>query len=182
MKWSAIAVAVVAAGVSSGCASIVKGTGPEKFTVQSRPPGADVKIFELPTNVVVASGKTPFTTALKKSRGFFQGAKYKVTLELPGFQTREALVDTRVSGWYVAGNIVFGGLIGWLIVDPATGAMWTLSSEQIDVPLEPPGVSPPAPQEAPASSPSSSLDGPHIGVVELENVPLSARLLMVPVN
>lgn len=30
-----------------------------------------------------------------------------------------------ISGWYF-GNILFGGLIGMLIVDPATGAMWKL--------------------------------------------------------
>ena len=30
-----------------------------------------------------------------------------------------------MDGWYI-GNIVFGGLIGWLVVDPASGAMWKL--------------------------------------------------------
>jgi hypothetical protein len=29
------------------------------------------------------------------------------------------------------GNIVFGGLIGLLIVDPATGAMWKLEETQV---------------------------------------------------
>ncbi|MDY5520178.1 hypothetical protein, partial [Campylobacter lanienae] len=28
-----------------------------------------------------------------------------------------------------AGNFIFGGLLGWLIVDPATGAMWNLKPE-----------------------------------------------------
>jgi hypothetical protein len=30
-----------------------------------------------------------------------------------------------MDGWYI-GNILFGGVIGFLIVDPATGAMWKL--------------------------------------------------------
>jgi hypothetical protein len=30
-----------------------------------------------------------------------------------------------IDGWYF-GNLLFGGLIGILIVDPATGAMWKL--------------------------------------------------------
>jgi hypothetical protein len=30
-----------------------------------------------------------------------------------------------MDGWYI-GNILFGGLIGILIVDPLTGAMWKL--------------------------------------------------------
>ncbi len=117
----------VAAISLSGCASIIKGGGPEAFAVRSQPPGADVRVTDTSTNVLVAAGKTPFTTSLKKSRGYFQGAKYKVQVELAGYQPVEALLDTNANGWYIAGNLVFGGLIGWLIVDPATGAMWTLS-------------------------------------------------------
>jgi hypothetical protein len=30
-----------------------------------------------------------------------------------------------MDGWYL-GNIVFGGLVGLLVVDPLTGAMWKL--------------------------------------------------------
>lgn len=39
---------------------------------------------------------------------------------------RAVTLTTGPSGWYV-GNVVFGGLIGLLIVDPATGAMWGIS-------------------------------------------------------
>ncbi len=35
----------------------------------------------------------------------------------------------------LGGNILFGGLIGWLIVDPATGAMWTLVPKEINTEL-----------------------------------------------
>jgi len=35
--------------------------------------------------------------------------------------------------WYLAGNIVFGGIAGWLIVDPLTGAMWRLSPKEVNV-------------------------------------------------
>ncbi len=33
--------------------------------------------------------------------------------------------DTKLDGWYF-GNLIFGGLLGILIIDPATGAMWRL--------------------------------------------------------
>lgn len=37
--------------------------------------------------------------------------------------------------WYAVGNLFIGGLVGWLIVDPATGAMWTLDPQlAIDMP------------------------------------------------
>lgn len=39
-----------------------------------------------------------------------------------------------MDGWYF-GNILFGGLIGFLIVDPATGAMYTLKPDTLNVHL-----------------------------------------------
>jgi len=39
-----------------------------------------------------------------------------------------------LSGWYW-GNILFGGLIGVLIVDPITGKMWKLPTDDITVNL-----------------------------------------------
>jgi hypothetical protein len=170
--------AAVAALMLTGCASIIKGGGPEHFVVRSQPAGASVRITDVSTGVDIASGTTPYTAMLKKSRGFFRGAKYKVSLAMPGYVPAEALIDTTVSGWYVAGNLVFGGLLGWLIVDPATGAMWTLSSDALDVPLSPAAT----PEKMPASTPTSSLDGPYIGVIDVASVPPTAHARMVRVN
>ncbi len=36
-----------------------------------------------------------------------------------------SVIDSSLSGWYI-GNLLFGGIVGLLIVDPATGAMWKL--------------------------------------------------------
>ena len=43
-----------------------------------------------------------------------------------GYATHSAEIVRSVDGWYIGGNFVVGGIIGWLIVDPMTGAMWTL--------------------------------------------------------
>jgi len=43
-------------------------------------------------------------------------------------------INSSVDGWYF-GNILVGGLIGMLIVDPATGAMYNLP-ERVDVLLD----------------------------------------------
>jgi hypothetical protein len=40
-------------------------------------------------------------------------------------------LDSTLSGWYF-GNILIGGLIGLLIVDPLTGAMYDLEPENIE--------------------------------------------------
>jgi hypothetical protein len=77
-------------------------------------------------------------------------------------------VDSRINGWYV-GNIVFGGLIGWLIVDPLTGAMWTLNTEHVNSFLA----------ETVALDDTSS---PQLRIVSLESVPESARDRMIRVR
>ena len=54
-------------------------------------------------------------------------------VEFPGYQPFEATVTRSVSGW-VAGNILFGGLIG-LSVDAISGGLYTLGPEQITATL-----------------------------------------------
>ncbi|QYM78788.1 hypothetical protein K0B96_16015 [Horticoccus luteus] len=44
------------------------------------------------------------------------------------------LIRPEMSGWYW-GNILFGGLIGMIVVDPITGSMWNLSPDRIEHPL-----------------------------------------------
>ncbi|MDA1343699.1 MAG: hypothetical protein O2966_07555 [Proteobacteria bacterium] len=57
--------------------------------------------------------------------GYFDGDKYTLSFKKEGFQEKIATLDTEVNGWYF-GNILFGGIIGMLIVDPSTGAMFKL--------------------------------------------------------
>jgi len=46
--------------------------------------------------------------------------------EKPGYISSAQTVRASIDGWYAAGNFIFGGFIGWLFVDPVTGAMWKL--------------------------------------------------------
>jgi hypothetical protein len=77
-------------------------------------------------------------------------------------------VDSRINGWYV-GNIVFGGLIGWLIVDPLTGAMWALDAEHVNGTLA----------ERVAMDETSA---PQFRIVSIESVPESERSRMIRVR
>ena len=80
-------------------------------------------------------GSTPFTASLKRGAGYFKKAKYQVTFEKPGYKTEAITLEGRPGGWYLGGNVIFGGM-GWLIVDPATGAMWTLEPNDVSVTLK----------------------------------------------
>ena len=65
---------------------------------------------------------------LKAGSGFFGKAHYQVKFTKDGYDTKTIPVNFKLDGWYF-GNILFGGVIGMLIVDPATGAMYKLDTE-----------------------------------------------------
>ena len=123
-----------AAAALSGCATIVH-SGPRSIPVASTPAGAKVSIYDR-ENTLVQTNTTPFVASLDSKYGYFKGQTYRLVFEMPGYSPAEIKLDASLSGWYF-GNLVFGGLIGMLIVDPLTGAMYNLTPEKIDQHLSP---------------------------------------------
>jgi len=130
---------VVAAGVvgvsffAGGCASIVH-SGNRSIAISTDPPGATASIRKTggtTSDDVVVVNKTPCTVSLDPRGGYFRGQSYTLRLELAGYQTTEVALTPKMSGWYW-GNLIIGGLIGMLAVDPATGAMWNITPEKIE--------------------------------------------------
>jgi hypothetical protein len=124
---------IALAVLSTGCASIVH-SGKRDITLNSEPTAAKVSVYRLDRKTLEASllqtAVTPCVISLKPNAGYFKGQPYRLTFELPGYAPTSVEVRAQLSGWYF-GNIVFGGLIGMLIVDPATGAMWNLTPDKI---------------------------------------------------
>lgn len=116
----------------AGCATIFNGTT-QTVNVQSEPPGASVAITDR-DGKPVHTGTAPMTVTLERGAGYFRSQSYKMVFSKPGFADKELLVESSISGWYI-GNILFGGLIGMLAVDPATGAMYSLP-ESVSATLE----------------------------------------------
>lgn len=106
-----------------GCASIL-GDSQYPVAVSSAPAGASFDIINK-NGQVVHSGNTPSTVTLKSGKGYFAGQTYTLRFKKEGYPDKIVQLDSSVSGWYW-GNILFGGLVGMLIVDPATGAMFKL--------------------------------------------------------
>lgn len=194
--WKVMAVLFVPVLLIS-CATIVGKSGPEDFRVNSTPDQARVLITD-ELGAKIFEGTTPTMLKLEKKKGYFSGKKYQVTLSKEGFKDHSVVVDTQVGGWYLAGNLVLGGLIGWLIVDPATGAMWTLNISEINAMLESQPLSPaeqtpaaqPAPQEpvsqpvpqAPSDTHTKLLQPAATTIVLLQDVPKSLRGKMVRIE
>ncbi len=137
-------------------------------------------------------------------RGEGKVKSYKIKFSKAGYGDQVVVVRGKLDGWYF-GNILFGGLIGMLIVDPITGKMWKLSPYAIGN-LSPIGTVAPA-SAAPASVPpaggtqpnaggatkgnggvitgtkASLENGPHVlKIVCLDQVPEEMRDKMVRIN
>ncbi len=150
----------------AGCGSIIKGSTHE-IAFTSTPAEANISIVDEDGSQVF-NGRTPATVTLNKKRGYFSGKTYHVSVEKPGYRPFETTLNTRVSAWYVAGNFLIpGGLIGWFIIDPLTGGMWTISPEEVDATM--------------AGMASASDDG-TLSIVLLENVPPHMRDGLVALN
>lgn len=150
----------------TGCATIFGKSGPQSVEINSQPAEAKVIVTDRDSNMKVFEGQTPTMVRLDKKKGYFSGRRYEVTISKPGYQNAVVFVSPKVGGWYLAGNFVFGGLIGWLIVDPATGAMWNLSPDKINESL---------------IGKQSRLATGEIRVVLLEQVPQEMHAQMVPI-
>lgn len=115
--------------IFTSCASILS-SSIWPLTVKSNPLGAKLQITNR-HGVPVFSGQTPATIFLKSGSDFFMSESYLVKLTLDGYAEKTIPVRCTLNGWYF-GNIIFGGIIGLLIVDPATGAMYRLETDTID--------------------------------------------------
>lgn len=116
---------ILAMMVCPGCASIIC-SSEKTVNIDSSPTGADFDIKD-PSGKVIIKDVTPTNVTLKRGRGWFQSGDYTISFEKEGYQNLTTNVNQGLeTGWYIGGNIVFGGLIGLVIVDPLTGAMWNI--------------------------------------------------------
>jgi hypothetical protein len=118
----------------TGCASILDG-GSKTIQINSNPEGAKVTISNKEGKEIFVQ-TTPTIVSLERSSGFFEGEDYTLSFEEAGYLPYETHVQSTLDDWYI-GNVLFGGLIGIIIVDPATGDMFTLSPRHVNCNLIP---------------------------------------------
>lgn len=142
-------IAVSAALSLCACATITRGTT-QAFEVKTTPSGAAVSTS---TGLNCPSTPCVFPNVPRNSN-------FDVTITKPGYKTHTAKVTNTTSsggGMGMAGNIIFGGLIG-AAVDGTNGAMQDLVPNPLEVTLEPEGgttAAEPAAAPAPAEGAGS---------------------------
>ena len=128
---NSIILVALAVLLSSGCASIISDST-YAVAISSEPDNVRFMIKDK-SGKKVSRGKTPAVVSLEAGAGFFKGQTYSVHFKKRGYERRIVEIKREIDGWYIA-NILFGGIIGLLIVDPITGAMWTLEDLNVQLP------------------------------------------------
>ena len=147
----------------SSCASIVsKSTYP--LSINSSPSNAKVSITDKKGKEIYL-GNTPATVKLKAGAGFFSKAEYQVKFSSPGYDDKIVPITFKLDGWYF-GNLLLGGVLGMLIIDPATGAMWKIETEFLNETL---------------SKSTASID-PEMKIMNINEIPENWKNHLVRVN
>ena len=119
----------------SGCASFIKDST-QDIVINTYPDKANV-IIKNSQGLVVKNITTPEVVTLKRSDGSYFGSEtYQVEINKKGYVSKKYIIESNVNNWYIWGNIFFGGLEGWFIVDPMTGRMYDLRPSIINESLE----------------------------------------------
>jgi len=123
---------------------------------------------------ICATERTPATVTLKSGSGYFSRGKYTFTFEKDGYYGDVQKRTAQMDGWYW-GNLIFGGILGLLIIDPATGAMFELDENPVNAhlvqirnwktapqrqPAHPVPASAPVPLKQPAAAPAVRVAAP----------------------
>lgn len=115
------------------CATIAGGSA-SALRIDSNVTGAKVRVLDH-DGASVYEGITPCSVVVDHGRAYFRGADYTVEVSCDGAEARSSQVSTSINEWYLANALVPGGLVGSLLVDPWTGAMFELDTHEVVIPL-----------------------------------------------
>ena len=128
MRSIVCGIAILTLLLGSGCASIVSKSN-YPVTLDTNPTGLEIEVADSKGKVLVR-GTSPVHLNLESSRGYFSSGNYTLRTVGAGSGNHAMLVRASLDPWFF-GNLLFGGLIGMLIVDPITGAMYELEKEYV---------------------------------------------------
>ena len=149
----------------SGCATIVSKTSYPVY-IHADPPRATVTITNKKGKEVY-KGASPATVKLNSGAGYFSKAEYQVKISSPGFEEKIVPINFKINAWYF-GNLLIGGVLGLLIIDPATGAMWKIKDPVVDETL--------------IRSDASATAAPTLKIINIKDLPGNMKAGLVRLN
>ena len=87
------------------------------INIDSTPQGKSFTIINREGREVMR-GVTPQIVPLKSSSRYFTSEYYTVLFKTDSGKEVRMPITFHVDGWYIAGNLFIGGLLGYLLIDP----------------------------------------------------------------
>lgn len=127
-KISTLVYSAIICALLSSCATVMRDET-QDIPIHSNVKEVNIRVLNR-HGIAVYEGQAPTVVPLKTSRnGYFSPAKYTIEASKEGYVPIRQPLGRAVSLWNYLGNIVIGGIIGYLIVDPLTGRMYSLDEE-----------------------------------------------------
>jgi len=114
--------------LATGCSSLMCGKT-QTVNIHTKPNGVNVVVYDRFDDVIFR-GTTPCDVTLNRGNDDKSAGRYRVALSLDGYESQDVYLAGKVNRAYFA-NVLFANLPGLAVVDPLTGAMWTLTPESV---------------------------------------------------
>jgi len=154
--------------IASSCATLVsKRSYP--VTIDSYPRDARVTITNRRGDLIFKGG-TPALIKLKPGSSYFKREIYEITISKKGYATKTVEIRATLNGWYFA-NIFYFQALGFLIVDPATGAMYRINQLDVNETLE-----------AEDKTASAKQQTPQLNIYDINEIPAAWKNKLVAIQ
>ena len=120
----------------SSCATI-GGSGICQIAVSSVPDSVDIQVYDKKGQLICTT-TTPDTLELRTSRAYFKRAEYSIQASKEGYQSKLQPLHFELNKIYIS-NVysLFFMPVGFLLVDPISGAMWLPYETDLQLILQP---------------------------------------------
>ena len=115
--------------LASGCATIFSKSEYE-VNFNTSPKEAEVVVKDM-DGYIVGSCTTPCNLTLKAGEAYFERKVYRVIYRKEGYKEKRSTISASFDKWYY-GNLFFTKILGGVILDPMTGAMYKIETRNIN--------------------------------------------------
>jgi len=116
----------------SGCATM-RSEKVYSVPVSTTPLNAEIKVIDRKGREIIRT-KSPDTLVLKSSLGYFKRAEYYIEVSHIGYETKKDTLHFVLDEKYYQNFLTsFFMPIGFLLIDPFSGAMWRPESQEIEI-------------------------------------------------
>jgi hypothetical protein len=105
--------------------------------IKTSPEGATVKVFNNKGKEIIVT-QSPDTLVLKAGQGYFKRAEYLIEVSQLNCITKKETIYFTLNKRYIDNVFLsFFMPIGFLLIDPLSGAMWKPAEKEIEIVLNP---------------------------------------------